>query len=472
MKKFLLFLLTVAGGFYAADHYGYYKFPFTGEQVVQTAQRTFGRGGRRNQQNVENIPVLTAAVRREDVPITFDAVGTVQALNTVVVRAQADGPLLELAFRDGQDVKKGDVLARLDARSAQAQYDQVTAKKAQDEATLANARADLARYNTLAASNFGSRQQADTQKSLVAQLEAQVRVDQAQIDSAKTALDNTTIIAPISGRTGLRAIDAGNIARASDANGIVSITQIKPIAAVFSLPQQQLRAVNAGIARGSMKVLALDPDNVTVSDTGQVEVIDNQVDPSTGTVKIKTSFPNDGQNLWPGQFINIRLFVDTLSQVAVVPTAAVQRGPKGPFVYVVSAENKAVMTPVVLTRQDERIAVIQSGVAPPARVVTTGFAQLQDGSNVKPAAADEIAPAPVAEAAPPPARGERPAGERPAGERRGPPAGAQGQGGRQAADGAAPGERRGGGGARQPGGPGQAAAQPPAAGATPPVTTQ
>lgn len=468
MKKFLLFVAIVAAGFWGADYMGYYKFPFTGEQAAQSVQRVFGRG-RRNQISSDAVPVLTAAARLEDVPVTFDAVGTVQALNSVVVRAQTDGRLLELTFTDGQEVKRGDVLARIEPAAAKAQYDQAVAKKAQDEATLANARIDLERYNKLAASNFGSRQQADTQKSLVAQLEAQTRVDQALIDSAKTILDYTTIAAPIDGRTGLRAVDAGNIVHASDANGIVSIAQIRPIAAVFSLPQQQLRAVNSGIARGSMKVLALDPDNVTVVDTGKVEVIDNLVDPSTGTVKIKTTFPNDGRGLWPGQFINIRLFVDVLSQVVTVPAAAVQRGPKGPFIYVVSAENKAVMTVVTVTRQDEKIAVITSPAPPPFRVITTGFAQLTDGAAVKPAAGDEPAPVPVAAAPAEPApaarppgerpAGERPASERPAGERRGPPSGQQGQGRRQGEAGAGP------------RGAGQAAAQPPA-GPAPPATAQ
>ena len=220
------------------------------------------------------------------------------------------------------------MLARIDPRTYQALYDQAVAKKAQDEATLANARIDLERYQRLAASNFGSRQQADTQAALVKQLEAQVRNDQAVIDNAKVNLDYTTIVATLDGRTGIRAIDAGNIVRGSDANGIVTITQVKPIAAIFSLPQQQLRALSAGIARGRLDVQALDADNVTVIDTGSVDVVDNQVDPATGTVKVKASFPNAAQSLWPGQFINIKLTVDVIRDAVVTPTAAVQRGPK------------------------------------------------------------------------------------------------------------------------------------------------
>ena len=422
MKKFFTLLLMIAAGFAAADYFGIYKSPLT-EQVSQTAQRAFGRG-RRAPTKTETIPVLAEAARREDVPITFDAVGTVQAVNSVVVRAQADGRLLELTFKDGQSVQKGDVLARIDPVTYRALYEQSAAKKAQDQASLANAKIDLDRYARLASGNFGSKQQADTQRALVAQLEAQVRLDQAQIDNAKAVLDYTTITAPIDGRTGLRAVDAGNIVHAADANGIVTIAQMKPIGALFNLPQQQLRAVKAGQERGSMKVLALDSDNVTVIDSGQLEVIDNQVDPTTGTVRIKTQFPNDAQNLWPGQFINIRLYIDTLSQVVVVPNAAVQRGPKGPFVYVVSPENKAVMTPVEVMRQDERIAVISGGLAPPAMVVTTGFAQRTDGAPVRvmnetaPVAAD---PAGANGAAPP--RGGSARGD---GQRQG-----QGQGRRQ-----------------------------------------
>jgi len=313
-------------------------------------------------------------------------VGTVQALNTVVVRAQVDGRLMELTFRDGQDVKKGDVLARIDPRTYQALHDQVVAKKAQDESQLENARIDLDRYTRLAVGNFGSRQQADTQKATVAQLEAQVRLDQAAIDNAKAILDYTTITAPIDGRTGLRAVDAGNIVHAADATGIVTLTQVRPVAAVFSLPQQYLRAVVAGQARGRLKVQAMEADNTTVIQTGEVEVIDNQVDVTTGTVRVKAVFANADLALWPGQFINVRLFVDVLRQALVAPAGAVQRGPKGAFVYVLTAETKAAMKSVTVGRQDETTAVILSGVEEGDTVITTGFGQLTDGSTVRPQA--------------------------------------------------------------------------------------
>jgi multidrug efflux system membrane fusion protein len=327
------------------------------------------------------VPVVVAAARYDDVPVTIDAVGTVQALATVTVRAQIDGKLLELDFKDGQDVKKGDVLARIDPAIYQAQYDQAVARKAQDEATLANARNDLIRYQKLAPTEAGSKQQADTQKALVAQLEAQVNGDQAMIDNAKATLAYTTITAPVSGRTGIRLVDQGNILHASDVNGIVVITQIKPITVIYNLPQQELRRVNAAMVKGAVKVQALDSDNCTNIDTGAVEVIDNQVDQTTGTIKLKSDFPNADLQLWPGQFVNVRTLVDTLSHAVIVPTAAIQRGPNGAYVYVLNGSKVALRT-VQTGRQNEAIAVVKSGLAPPEQIVITGFSRLTDGAEV------------------------------------------------------------------------------------------
>ncbi len=399
MKKFFLIILLVAAGLAYAQYRGWIHLPLGG-QAAKTAQRVFG-GRPGSQQKADIPPVLTAASKRADVPVTLDAVGTVQALNTVLVRAQVDGRLLELKFTDGQDVKKGDTLALIDPTTYQALYDQSVAKKAQDEATLANARVDLVRYQKLAVSNFGSQQQSDTQKALVAQLEAGIRVDQALVDNAKATLDYTTVVAPISGRTGIRAVDAGNIVHATDSTGIVTITQVQPISAIFNLPQQQLRAVNTGQAKAPLVVQALADDNKTVIDTGKVDVVDNLVDSTTGTVRIKVSFANPGKLLWPGQFANMRLFVDTLKDVVVVPTASVQRGPNGAFVYVVGDDNKVKVTPVQVGRQDENQAVLATGVEPPARVVTTGFSSLTDGALVAPAAAENQSTLAAAPAPPP-----------------------------------------------------------------------
>ncbi len=403
--------LLVAGAFvlFLGNEFGVIRLPGTGA-IMESAQRAMGRG-RRQQAKVDDIPVLAARVTRQDVPVTLDFVGTIQALNTVLVRAQVDGRLTEIAFRDGQDVKKGDVLARIDARIYQAQYDQALAKKAQDGAQLANARLDLERSERLAAANYGSRQQLDTQRATVAQLEALQQLDQAMIDNVRVTLDHATILAPIDGRTGLRAVDAGNVVRASDMSGIVTITQVQPIAALFSMPQQNLRAVNAAAARGPVKTLALEPDNATVLETGEVEVIDNQVDPATGTVRIRAIFANAQKELWPGQFINIRIEVDIDRQALVVPAGAVQRGPNGPFVYVIDEDMKALVRPVAIARQTEQLAVVRSGLDEGARVITSGFMQLTEGARVK-AAEAEAQPLAQTAPTPQPRRGQRGEGGR------------------------------------------------------------
>ena len=329
------------------------------------------------------VPVLAATPRIEDTPVYLDGVGTVRALNTVTVRAQVDGKLLSVNFQEGQDVKSGDVLAEIDPAIYQAQYDQAVAKKAQDEAQLSNARRDLERYQQLAASKAGSAQQADTQRATVAQLEALVKSDQAAIDNAKTTLGYTKIIAPLSGRVGLRQVDRGNIVHASDATGVVVITQLQPIAVQFSLPQQQIVRVNAAAAKGTLETDVFGNDGKTVVDTGKLTAIDNQVDQTTGTVKIKAEFPNAHYQLWPGQFVNVRLKVETLDKALVIPTAAVQRGPIGAFVYVIGADNVAKAKPITVTLQTETNAVITKGLTVDERVVTTGFANLSDGAKVK-----------------------------------------------------------------------------------------
>lgn len=330
------------------------------------------------------VPVLVAPAKRADVPVYLDTVGSARALNTVTVRPQVDGKLIAVTFKEGQDVKKGDVLARIDPTIYKAQLDQAKAKKAQDEAQLANAKNDLARYEKLAAANAINKQQADTQKALVAQYTALVQADEAAIENAQATLGYTTITAPISGRTGLLNVDEGNYVRASDAgSAIVTISEIKPIAVLFNLPQQDLDRVNAAFAKGPLPVEAQRPATGEVIARGQLTVVDNAVDSTTGTVKLKAEFPNPNLQLWPGQFVNVRLLIDTLKNVVVVPTAAVQRGPKGAFVYVVGSDNKARVRLVKVQKQDEIQAVIASGIEPPARVVTTGFVQLTDGKEVR-----------------------------------------------------------------------------------------
>ncbi|MFL6820715.1 MAG: efflux RND transporter periplasmic adaptor subunit [Bradyrhizobium sp.] len=328
------------------------------------------------------VPVLAATPRIQDVPVYLDGVGAVRALNTVTVRSQVDGKLIAVNFTEGQDVKKGDVLGEIDPVLYKAQYDQTVAKKAQDEAQLANQRLDLARYQQLSVTNAGSKQQYDTQRAVVAQQEALVNADQAAIDNAKAMLGYTKIVAPISGRAGLRQVDQGNIIHAADATGLVIITQLQPIAVQFSLPQQQIVRLNAASAKGALAVDVFGNDGVTVIDTGTLKGIDNQVDPTTGTLKLKAEFANANFQLWPGQFVNVRLKVDTLSQALVVPTSAVQRGPAGTFSYVIGAGEIVTAKPVVVTQQNENDAVIASGLSPTDRVVTTGFANLSDGAKV------------------------------------------------------------------------------------------
>ncbi|AXK81818.1 efflux RND transporter periplasmic adaptor subunit [Pseudolabrys taiwanensis] len=362
-----LVLLAIGGALY-------YVYGGSGTQQRRGPGRFAGMEG--------PVPVLAAQVVASDMPVYLNAVGTTRALNTVTVKAQVDGKLLEVNFKEGQDVKKGDILARIDPVTYQATLDQAIAKKAQDEALLANAKNDLDRYEKLAATNAINKQQADTQRALVAQYTAQVQSDAAAIESAQATLGYTTITAPIDGRTGIRLVDQGNIVHASDSTGIVVITQIRPIAVTYNLPQQDLPQVNAAFAKGPLASDALRSDTNQVLDRGTLTVVDNQVDSSTGTVKLKSEFPNADLQLWPGQFVNVRLLIDTLKQVTVIPTGAVQRGPNGTFVYVVKDDNSAQMRPVQVRMQDENQTVIANGVTPGERVVTTGFARLTDGAKV------------------------------------------------------------------------------------------
>jgi membrane fusion protein, multidrug efflux system len=346
------------------------------------AQMKAGEAGGRGLRGDAPVPVLAAAAKKADVPVYFDGVGSSRALNTVTARAQVDGKLMSVNFKEGQDVDQDFVLAEIDATIYQAQYDQAVAKKAMDEAQLANARLDLERYARLTQTNSATRQQYDTQRALVSQLEAQVQADQGAIDNAKAILSYTKITAPLAGRTGIRQVDAGNIVHAADTTGIVVITQVRPIAVIFMLPQQRLAQVNKAFAQGPLSVQALGDDNRTVVDRGTLTVIDNQVDQTTGTVKLKAEFPNQDLQIWPGQFVNVKLLVDTLRQVVVVPSAAVQRGPNGTFAYVANDDNTVTVHPVTVAQQDDIEAVIASGVDEEERVVTTGFSQLTDGAKI------------------------------------------------------------------------------------------
>ena len=373
---FSLVCLTLAAGIV------YYWAPWQ-SSAQQTVVNKKGKGKRGfgSATPGEAVPVLAVAAKVADVPVYLDGVGTARALNTVTVRPQVDGKLLSLSFVEGQEVTKGFLLAKIDPATYQAMYDQAVAKKAQDEATLANARLDLERYLRLAASNAVNKQQLDTQRALVAQLEAQVRSDQAAIDNTRTILSYTDIIAPIAGRTGIRMVDEGNIVHASDATGIVVITQIKPITVLFNLPQQELPQLSKGLGEGPLPLDALGQNGKPI-DKGKLLVIDNQVDQTTGTVKLKAEFPNDNLQLWPGQFVNVRLLIETLNHIVVAPTAAIQRGPTGTFVYVVRADNTVTVRQVKVKQQNDQEAAVEEGLNTGEIVVTSGFGRLREGEHV------------------------------------------------------------------------------------------
>lgn len=371
---------------------------------AQPAPQEGGRGRRFAQQRGGATPVAVAPVVVENVPITREGIGNVQARQMVTVRAQIEGPLISVDFAEGQKVKAGDVLARIEPSIYKAQLDQALAKKAQDEANLANARVDLQRYRSLAASAAGSRQQADQQEAQVAQLAALVKADEAAIANARTTFGYATIVSPLDGRAGLRLVDPGNIVRANDANGIVTITQITPIDAVFTLPQRDLPLVSAARARGEVRVEVLAQGANTAVATGTLSAIDNQIDAATGTIRLKATFPNADEKLWPGQFVSVRVSVDRIEAARVVPATAVRRGPSGTFVYVLEGEDRVAMRPVTVAVQDELRAALSSGVEPGEKVVTVGFAGLTPGARVS--IGPDIA-APDAAPAAPRGRGRR-----------------------------------------------------------------
>jgi len=329
------------------------------------------------------IPVETAATARANVPVRLEGLGTVEAYYTVTITARVDGQLQKVAFREGQTVRRGDLLAQIDPRPYQAALDQAIATKAKDVAQLASARSDLQRYEVLAPKDLASKQQLDSQRALVQQLQAQIQGDQASIDNARTQLSYTVISAPIDGITGIRRVDPGNIMHATDTTGIVVLTQIEPVSCIFTLPEEALQSVMGALQTGSVAVTAASRDGRTELDRGTVALIDNQIDPTTGTIRLKATFPNPHHALWPGEFVNARVLVSTVRDALTVPTAAIQHGPDGAFAYVVRRDSTVEARPLQVSAESDTFTIVTSGLSDDERVVTSNQYRLQPGARVR-----------------------------------------------------------------------------------------
>jgi multidrug efflux system membrane fusion protein len=335
---------------------------------------------------VQAIQVETASAAPADVPIYLQGLGTVQAFYTVTVTARVDGELQKVAFTEGQMVRKGDLLALIDPRPNQAAYDQALATKVKDEAQLKNARLDLERYTQLEPQDLASKQTIDTQRALVDQLVAQIKVDQAIIDNARTQLEYTRIVSPIDGRTGIRLIDPGNIVHASATTGIVVVTQIQPISVVFTLPEEQLGEVGEALSAGPVKVTTVPRDGGKVLDEGTLSLIDNQIDQPTGSVRLKATFANEKNALWPGQYVDARVLIRTEKGALTIPDAAVQLGPNGPFTYVVKKDSTVEVRPLHIREGSNGLTIVTNGLNTGEIVVTSNQYRLQPGAHVHPAA--------------------------------------------------------------------------------------
>jgi membrane fusion protein, multidrug efflux system len=338
------------------------------------------------------ISVDTARAALADVPVYLQGLGTVQAFYTVTVTARVDGELQKVAFTEGQMVHKGDLLAQIDPRPNQAAYEQALATKVKDEAQLKNARLDLERYTQLQPQDLASKQTIDTQRALVDQLLAQIKVDQAVIDNARTQLDYTRIVSPIDGRTGIRLIDPGNIVHASATTGIVVVTQIQPISVVFTLPEEELGAVARAMeGSGSVKVSTISRDGGDVLAEGTLSLIDNQIDQPTGSARLKATFANKDNALWPGQYVDARVLVRTDRSALTIPDSAVQLGPNGPFAYVVKQDSTVEVRPLHVSEAANGLTVITNGLSAGELVVTSNQYRLQPGVHVRSGAASASA---------------------------------------------------------------------------------
>jgi membrane fusion protein, multidrug efflux system len=329
------------------------------------------------------VPVVAETVRQGDVPIYLRGVGTVIAYNNVIVRSQITGQLIKIAFTQGQTVHQGDLLAEIDPRPYQAQLDQATANRDRDQAQVLNAQANLGRYTTLQQKGYASTQLVETQNAQLAQLQAMVKSDEGVIEQAKTNLSYTKLTAPIDGVTGIRQVDNGNIIHPTDANGLVDVTQIQPISLIFSLPQTDFVEIQQQMAKGPLTVLAYSQDDKTELDQGKLDLIDNQIVQTTGTIRLRASFPNAKHMLWPGELINARLLLDTRHDGLTIAASAMQQGPQGSFVWVIGSDQTVQTRPVVVSQVSEGVALIDSGLQANEIVVVNGQYRLQAGAHVQ-----------------------------------------------------------------------------------------
>ena len=366
----VLLIAAIAG----AGYFGWQKFG--AERSAQTAQKAPA---------ARPVPVKIAAVEKADFPVYLTGLGTVQGFNTVLVRTRVDGQINKIDFKEGQFVKQGDTLVEIDPRPFQAALDQAKAKKAQDEANLANAQLDLQRFTRLG--EFATKQQTDTQRALVAQLTAQIAADQAAIENAQTQLDYATVKAPISGIVGLRQVDVGNIVNAATQTGIVTIAQIEPITVIFTAPEDQLPYISEGQKSGELKVIAFTTDGKKTLAEGKLAVINNQVDTTSGTIRLKAVFANKEHTLWPGQSVSTRLLVRTLKDATIVPDDAVLHSTNGLYAYTVGQDNKAEVRKIKVNYSIDGRSVVEDGLSPGQQVITGGQYKVQPGSLVSTAVA-------------------------------------------------------------------------------------
>jgi len=377
MKRTIRWILLIAV-VAAAGYYGWNRY-YSPEAIAKA------ESARKAAAHQPAIPVSVAQVEKTDFPVYLTSLGTVQAFNTVVVRTRVDGQIDKIAFQEGQTVKQGDLLAEIDPRPYQATLDQAKAKKVQDEANLANANLDLQRYTKLG--EFATRQQTDTQRSTVAQLTAQIAADDAAIANAQTQFDYTQVKSPISGVVGLRQVDVGNIVNAATQTGIVTVTQVEPISVIFTAPEEQLPYISEAQKAAPLKTIAITTDGKKPLAEGKLSVINNQVDTTSGTIRLKAVFDNKDHVLWPGQSVSTRLLVKTLKDATVVPDDAIQHGTNGLYAYAVTADNKAELRKVKVSQSIDGRTVVDEGLKPGERVITGGQFKVQPGSLITTAVA-------------------------------------------------------------------------------------